>query len=364
MKEDCLICHAPLVYLQEDEEMTCAICHKTERSKTKCVSGHYVCNACHTQGLDRLFGLCLSATSTDPAAILNQMMALPSCHMHGPEHHTMVGMALLTAYHNAGGKLDLPRALREMKNRSSAVPGGACGFWGACGAGLSTGMFVSLVTAATPLAEEPFALAHRMTSRALGAIAAVGGPRCCKRDAYLSLLAAVDFSRQELGVTMTRPTIRCAFSDRNAQCLRDRCPFYPAKPNVVFLCVHNACRSQMAEALGRKLAGDVFHSFSAGSTPKAQIDRDAVRLMRQQYGIDLDAQQRPKTLEDLPPADLYVTMGCGAVCPVTNAATLAWELPDPTGQDDEAFLAVMAEIEAKILALRETMASAPPPERP
>ena len=128
MKEDCLICHAPLVYLQEDEEMTCAICHEMRRTK-QCVSSHTDCNACHTQGLRTASFRhpCLSATSTDPAAILNQMMALPSCHMHGPEHHTMVGMALLTAYHNAGGKLDLPRALREMKNRSSAVPTAACG---------------------------------------------------------------------------------------------------------------------------------------------------------------------------------------------------------------------------------------------
>lgn len=229
MAEECLICGAPLVYLQEDEEMTCAICHKTESSKTKCVNGHYVCNACHTQGMDSVFGICLQATSKDPVEILNQMMALPFCHMHGPEHHVMVGMALLTAYHNAGGKIDLPAALGEMKRRGSSVPGGACGFWGACGAGISTGMFLSIVTAATPLGEKNFGLSHQMTAKALGAIGAVGGPRCCKRDAYLSLLSAISFVGQELGVEMARPKIRCTYSSQNAQCLKERCPFHPKK---------------------------------------------------------------------------------------------------------------------------------------
>lgn len=137
--EECLICKAPLEYLVRDEDMECAICHKKESSKTRCVNGHYVCNDCHTQGMDTIFGLCLAETSADPAAILRRMMDLSFCHMHGPEHHVMVGAALLTAYKNAGGKLDLESALREMYSRGRAVPGGACGFWGARGAGISAG---------------------------------------------------------------------------------------------------------------------------------------------------------------------------------------------------------------------------------
>ena len=231
MQEECLICKAPLVYLQEDQEMTCAICHKIERSKTRCANGHYVCNACHTRGLDSVFGICLTTDSKDPVEILEQMMALPFCHMHGPEHHTMVGMALLTAYHNAGGAIDLPWALGEMKNRGAGVPGGACGFWGTCGAGISTGMFLSIVTGSTPLGGENFGLAHKMTARALGAIGAVGGPRCCKRDAYLSLLQAIDLVRTELGVAMVRTKIRCTHFPQNAQCIRARCPFHPKEPS-------------------------------------------------------------------------------------------------------------------------------------
>ena len=79
MKEECLICKAPLEYLVQDELMECAICHKQERSKTRCVEGHYVCSDCHTQGMDSIFGLCLSETSRDPIAILEKMMAMPFC---------------------------------------------------------------------------------------------------------------------------------------------------------------------------------------------------------------------------------------------------------------------------------------------
>lgn len=104
--------------------MECAICHRQEASKTRCVNGHYVCSDCHTQGMDSIFGLCLSETSTDPVAIIRRMMDLPFCHMHGPEHHVMVGAALLTAYKNAGGSLDLEKALREIYSRGKAVPGG------------------------------------------------------------------------------------------------------------------------------------------------------------------------------------------------------------------------------------------------
>ena len=111
MNEECLICKAPLTYLEADMLMECEICHKKENSKTRCVNGHYVCNECHTQGLDRIIELCMTSASRDPIAIIEQMMALPTCHMHGPEHHVMVGAALLTAYHNAGGDIDLRSAL-------------------------------------------------------------------------------------------------------------------------------------------------------------------------------------------------------------------------------------------------------------
>lgn len=225
MKDECLICKAPLKYLTEDTLMECVVCHKKELSKTHCVNGHYVCGECHTKGVDSIFGVCLAETSKDPAAIIKKMMKLPFCHMHGPEHHIMVGAALLTAYKNAGGDIDLTKALTEMKNRGQCVPGGTCGFWGACGAGISAGMFVSIISGSTPLAGEPWGLSNRMTARSLEAIGLVGGPRCCKRDSFLSILSAIDFVKEHFGVEMEKPKVVCEFSSKNNQCLGDRCPF-------------------------------------------------------------------------------------------------------------------------------------------
>jgi len=179
--------------------------------------------------LDALMQLCLQENSADPLVIVEKMMSLAFCHMHGPEqHHVMVGAALLTAYRNAGGTLDLPKALAEMLRRGKQVPGGACGYWGACGAGLSTGMYVSIVTGSTPLAKEAWRLSNRMTSAALAAISEHGGPRCCKRDSYLAIQAAVEFTREHLGVQMETGDVRCSRCHMNNQCLGKGCPFHPA----------------------------------------------------------------------------------------------------------------------------------------
>lgn len=225
MNEECLICKAPLEYLETGEEMECSICHKKENSKTRCVNGHYVCNDCHTKGMDAIIALCLEESSKNPVEIIEKMMNMEFCHMHGPEHHVMVGAALLTAYRNAGGELDLASALTEIMKRGREVPGGACGFWGACGAGISTGMFVSIISGATPLANESWGLANLMTSRALEKIGSIGGPRCCKRDSYLSILAAVDFVKERFGIEMEKTVPVCSRSGMNNQCIGKRCPF-------------------------------------------------------------------------------------------------------------------------------------------
>ena len=225
MKDECLICGAPLMYLEKDIEVECALCHKKEQSKTMCKQGHYVCDSCHTGGMDTIFGVCLAETSKNPIHILQKLMALDLCHMHGPEHHVMVGSALLTAYKNAGGEIDLEKTLVEMQSRGKKVPGGACGFWGACGAGISAGMFVSIITGATPLANEAWGLSNKMTSAALGAIGEVGGPRCCKRDSYLAITEAVTFVKENFGVEMELDKIKCTHSAQNNQCIKERCPF-------------------------------------------------------------------------------------------------------------------------------------------
>lgn len=226
MKEECLICSSPLAYIKNDVEMECEICRKKEPSKSRCIKGHYVCYECHTQGLDLIIGVCLNSTSENPIEIFKDLFSMPFCHTHGPEHHILVGAALLTAYKNAGGDVDLNAALHEIILRAKKVPGGACGFWGACGAGISSGMFISIVTGSTPLANKGWGLSNLMTSSSLQTIGKVGGPRCCKRNSYLAILSAVKFVKQNLGVEMKTSKIKCNTYNNNNQCIKERCPFY------------------------------------------------------------------------------------------------------------------------------------------
>lgn len=125
------------------------------------------------------------------------------------------------------------------------------------------------------------------------------------------------------------------------------------KPKAAFICVHNSCRSQIAEALGRLLAADVFDSYSAGTQTKPHINQDAVRLMKQLYGVDMEQTQRSKLLSEIPPVDIVITMGCNVSCPTLPCRFREdWGLEDPTGKSDKAFLAVIRSIEEKVYELK------------
>ena len=123
---------------------------------------------------------------------------------------------------------------------------------------------------------------------------------------------------------------------------------------VAFICVQNSCRSQIAEALGRKLASDVFESYSAGTERKDRINPDAVRLMKRLYGVDMEADgQHSKLLSEIPPVDVVITMGCNVQCPFLPCERREdWGLEDPTGQPDGVFLETIRQIERKVLALK------------
>ncbi|WP_308004886.1 arsenate reductase ArsC [uncultured Lactococcus sp.] len=123
---------------------------------------------------------------------------------------------------------------------------------------------------------------------------------------------------------------------------------------IAFICVHNSCRSQIAEALGKKLAGDKFDFYSAGTETKPQINQDAVRLMKEIYDIDMEKTQTSKLLQDIPPVDIVITMGCNVECPYLPCQYREdWGLEDPTGQSDAVFKDIIQQIETKVLALRK-----------
>ena len=128
------------------------------------------------------------------------------------------------------------------------------------------------------------------------------------------------------------------------------------KKKVAFICVHNSCRSQIAEALGKHLRGNDFEFYSAGTETKPQINQDAVRLIKELYGIDMELTQYSKTFEDLPEPDLVISMGCDVGCPyIGKEFDDNWMLDDPSGKNDEEFIKVIKQIEIKIKELKERL---------
>ena len=128
------------------------------------------------------------------------------------------------------------------------------------------------------------------------------------------------------------------------------------KPKTAFVCVHNSCRSQIAECLGKMLASDVFESYSAGTEPKDRINPDAVRLMKEIYGADMEETQHPKLLSAIPAPDIVILMGCNVRCPVLPSQyTENWNLDDPTGKSDKEFIRIIRSIEKKVSELKEKL---------
>lgn len=128
------------------------------------------------------------------------------------------------------------------------------------------------------------------------------------------------------------------------------------KKKVAFICVHNSCRSQITEALGKYLASDVFESYSAGTQTKPQINQDAVRIMKKMYGIDMEKNQYSKLISEIPKPDIAISMGCNVGCPfIGRSFDDNWGLDDPTGKSDEEFEIVIKEIERKIIELKESI---------
>ena len=128
------------------------------------------------------------------------------------------------------------------------------------------------------------------------------------------------------------------------------------KKKVAFICVHNSCRSQIAEALGKYYASDVFESYSAGTEIKPQINQDAVRIMKELYGIDMEKDQYSKLIQDIPEPDIVISMGCNVDCPfIGRPFDDNWGLDDPTGKSDEEYKIVIRQIEEKILSLKKSL---------
>jgi len=230
MEEGCLICNKPLVYNEIPKKKQCSFCNDYYESEAECIDHHFICDECHSsEGVNIIENICLKSIERNPILLAIRIMHHPAIKMHGPEHHYLVGAVLITGYYNITGRAELKKyKLSIAKKRAAKIPGGFCGFYGNCGAAVSTGIFISLITNSTPLSTDSWGMCNLITAKCLKTIGENGGPRCCKRDTYHSILEAADFVSGNLGIDFEIPAkIVCEFFERNKECLKNRCKFYP-----------------------------------------------------------------------------------------------------------------------------------------
>jgi len=225
----CIICKADLVYLEKSELMECSICKKKYLSNAKCQNGHFICDSCHEKdGFNYTRQFCLNSLSSNPIEMANTIMVNPKIKMHGPEHHFLVPAVLLTAYCNqTSQQYLLPQKLETAAERAKKIPGGFCGFCGNCGAGVGTGIFMSIILNATPLSGKEWSLSNLITSESLLKIAQNGGPRCCKRNTFQALETAIHFIKNHLSVNLNYRFTQCQFFPRNKECKKHACKYFP-----------------------------------------------------------------------------------------------------------------------------------------
>ena len=228
---NCVICGAPLKYDQNSSLRRCSVCGRTLLSNAACEKGHFVCDNCHSYGtLAVIMPQIIASADKDPVKLLEKVMKNPEIHMHGPEHHVLVALVLLTAYRNCGGKIDYDKAVQEVYKRARQVPGGTCGYWGVCGAAAGAGIYASVITGSNPLNKDMWHKPIDLSGKCLRDIASYGGPRCCKRTARLAVENGVRFTNEVFNVHMSAGRVQCEYVRKNKECIGAKCPYFP-KPS-------------------------------------------------------------------------------------------------------------------------------------
>ena len=225
----CLVCGADLTYEQHNRSLICFYCDNEIEANVLCKNDHYVCDRCHAHSAnDQIEYTCIHTQSIDPIQLANNLLHHPAIKMHGPEHHFLVPAVLLATFYNYKNQHNLKtKKIQIARQRASYTKGGSCGSCGTCGAAVGTGIFISLITEATPLSRDAWGLSNMMTAQSLHRIAIHSGPRCCKRVSFLAIRTAVEFLKLHFEITLkTIENLNCDFNSANKECLEQDCPFY------------------------------------------------------------------------------------------------------------------------------------------
>ena len=232
--EGCMVCGTELHYFTDVREMECSYCGRLFPANGCCEQNHFVCDSCHRKnGLEVIRTICTGTGETDLIALLELIRSHPAIPMHGPEHHAMIPGIILACYRNSGGDIKEELILTGIR-RGADIPGGVCGFWGACGAAVGAGIAVSIILAATPLTPSARQAAQSFSARILAVIAQYRGGRCCQRETWLALTETARLSEEILSLPMeAKGSIRCEQYLRTKECIRKQCPLWESRVKTV-----------------------------------------------------------------------------------------------------------------------------------
>ena len=232
--DKCEICGGNLVYATDPKNhrnLTCKFCEESFTTNIYCEKGHYICDICHSKNpIEIIERICEETNIKDPFKLADLIMKHPKFKIYGPEHHVLTPAVILTALKNNDIKkvngdditlFDIKEGIR----RASKIPGGWCGFYGSCGAGMGSGITVSIITGATPSTNTQRSLANEMTSKSLAKIAD-NLEHCCKRSVKLAICETLDFLKNKFRIKMNYVHNKCNFSEINDKCEKMKCPFF------------------------------------------------------------------------------------------------------------------------------------------
>ena len=226
---NCMVCGSELRYLTRDQETACYYCGTVKAANALCENGHFVCDACHQQkGMAAIRKICTETSEQDMIALLKKIRAHPDIPVHGPEHHAIMPGIILATYKNRGAKISNKDILTGIE-RGSKVPGGACGFWGSCGAAIGAGIAMAVLHKATPLTPRPRQTAMEVTAAVLTEIAKVTAGRCCQRETVTGLKVLAQLSREWPITLLADDTVACDQYLTNRECVRKQCPLWEGR---------------------------------------------------------------------------------------------------------------------------------------
>ena len=223
----CMRCGSPLVYLEQDLEKTCCYCGNMFQANAVCEKGHFVCDKCHNgDALEVVKHLCLTTRETDMIELMNTIRSHPLIPLHGPEHHFALPGVMVATYRNLGGNVDRQDIITAI-DRGKSIPGGTCGFWGACGAPLGAGIGFGIMLKSNPVKPFERQIVQKITGKIIDELGTLQASRCCQRETWTTLKMAALFSKEFLPIPLrAEGSTRCFQKKFNNECPGKLCPYF------------------------------------------------------------------------------------------------------------------------------------------